>query len=98
MAEKLKDALSTVPEAGKVSIPPGTPTESTLVGVWAEVLGTTGFGIQDDFLDLGGDSLKAIQVLSRLNAHFGLKLTIRELFKLPTIQALGEAVDKARAG
>ena len=98
LGEKLKDSLSAIPEAGKASIPPGTPTETTLVGVWAEVLGTTGFGIQDDFLDLGGDSLKAIQVLSRLNAHFGLKLTIREIFKLPTIQARGEAIDKARAG
>ena len=96
LAEKLKDALTTAaPDARKAPIPPRTPTETLLVGVWAEVLGTLEFGIQDDFLELGGDSLKAVQVLARLNANFNLKFTIKELFNLPTIQALADAVDRA---
>ena len=64
--------------------------------IWQAVLGIEKVGIEDNFFSLGGDSIKAIQVLSRLN-NYGLKLEMRELFKHPVIKGLsGYVTTKSR--
>jgi acyl carrier protein len=68
-----------------------------VLGVWQDVLLSDAFGTNDDFLSIGGDSLKAMQVLVRLNEIFGLQLTIREIFDLPTVQALSAEIDRLTA-
>ncbi|WP_145336780.1 phosphopantetheine-binding protein, partial [Paenibacillus xylanexedens] len=50
-----------------------------------DVLRTEQVGIQDNFFERGGDSIKAIQIVSRLSAA-GLKLAVREIFTHPTIE------------
>ena len=67
--------------------PPQTPTERALAAVWADVLGLERVGIQDNFFDLGGDSILSIQVVSRA-ARAGLKLTPRQIFQHQTIARL----------
>ena len=53
-------------------------TEQRLVEIWQEVLGAERVGIDDNFFDLSGDSIKAIQVSSRLNKN-GMKLEIKDI-------------------
>ncbi|KPV61276.1 bacitracin synthetase, partial [Paenibacillus sp. A3] len=66
---------------------PRTAVEQTLASVWEGVLGATRVGIRDNFFDLGGDSIKSIQVSSRL-FQAGYKLEMKDLFKYPTIAEL----------
>ncbi|CAJ1314008.1 non-ribosomal peptide synthetase [Paenibacillus nuruki] len=66
---------------------PRNEVEETLINVWQSVLGAEKIGIEDHFFELGGDSIKAIQISSRL-FQAGYQLDIKDLFKLPTIAEL----------
>ncbi|WP_421726898.1 amino acid adenylation domain-containing protein [Bacillus velezensis] len=66
---------------------PRTELEKILAGVWESVLGAEQVGIDDHFFELGGDSIKSIQVTSSLY-QAGYKLDIKHLFKHPTISGL----------
>lgn len=67
---------------------PRTPAEQALASVWQSVLGVDQVSITDNFFALGGDSIKALQVSSRL-LQAGYKLVMKDLFHYPTISALG---------
>ncbi|WP_334249241.1 phosphopantetheine-binding protein [Bradyrhizobium symbiodeficiens] len=54
---------------------------------------TEGIGIQDDFFDLGGQSMTAVGLVARLRALFNINLEIALLFERPTIAGLSEAID-----
>ena len=56
-----------------------TPIEETLTEMWSEILGTEPVGIHDNFLELGGHSLNAIQIIARVRAIFGVELSIQSL-------------------
>ncbi|WP_221361227.1 non-ribosomal peptide synthetase [Streptomyces beigongshangae] len=78
------------PERGHV--PPRTPAERTLSRVWAEVLGVGRVGVEDNFFDLGGDSILSIQVVARARAA-GLRLTSKDIFLRQTVARLAAAAD-----
>ncbi|MCK7622569.1 non-ribosomal peptide synthase/polyketide synthase [Streptomyces sp. RS10V-4] len=67
---------------------PRTPAERTLAAIWSEVLGVPEPGTDDDFFDLGGDSVLAARVLARIRAALGVRLTLREVFGARTLAAL----------
>ena len=75
---------------------PRTPVEETLARIWAEVLRVGRVGVDDDFFELGGDSILSIQVVARA-AEAGLQITPRQVFEHPTVAALAE-VALATAG
>jgi amino acid adenylation domain-containing protein/non-ribosomal peptide synthase protein (TIGR01720 family) len=75
---------------------PRTDAERVLAGVWREVLHLDRVGVDDNYLALGGDSIKAIQIVSRLRRD-GWKLAIRELFHQPTIAALAPSLTRVAA-
>jgi len=72
---------------------PRTDTEKAVAAVWAELLGIENIGIDDDFFDLGGQSLVAIKVVSRLGDVFAVDLSLRHLFERPTVAGLSEIID-----
>jgi amino acid adenylation domain-containing protein/non-ribosomal peptide synthase protein (TIGR01720 family) len=74
---------------------PDTPTEQVLAGIWAEVLGVEvgRVGVEDNFFDLGGDSVLSIQVISRIRAALGRAPSPRQLFDTPTIATLAAMID-----
>ncbi|TJZ73126.1 amino acid adenylation domain-containing protein, partial [Rhodococcus oryzae] len=72
---------------------PRTPTEEIVAGIFADVLHTPQVGIDDSFFDLGGDSLVANQVVSRIGAAFGVRLGVRTLFEAPTVLGLAARVE-----
>ncbi|MBH8565767.1 amino acid adenylation domain-containing protein [Nostoc sp. CENA67] len=80
------------PELAENFVPPRTPIETGLAEIWAEVLGIERVGIQDNFLELGGQSLLAIQVVSRIRDSYQVDLPMRSLFDSPTIAQLAQEI------
>ena len=78
------------------SAAPQTASQRMLAALWAEVLDTDRFGIDDSFFDLGGHSLLTTQVVSRLRERHGVDLPLRAMFDHPTIAALAALIDQTR--
>jgi amino acid adenylation domain-containing protein/non-ribosomal peptide synthase protein (TIGR01720 family) len=77
---------------------PRTPMEELVAGVWCEVLRLDQIGVHDDFFALGGHSLRATQVASRLRQALGHEVPLRTLFEAPTVTALAAWLDRAARG
>jgi amino acid adenylation domain-containing protein len=75
-------------------VPPRTEAETVLARIWAEVLGVDRVGVVDDFFELGGDSLRRLQLTSRVMAAFGVTLTPRDVQTTRTVSALGELLEE----
>src|SRR2546421_5588358 len=74
------------------SVPPRTPHEEAIAAIWREVLGRPHVGILDDFFDLDGTSMQAIEVVSRIRDTWGVDIRARDFFVSPTVATLAEAV------
>ena len=66
-------------------VSPRTPVEHSLAEIWSEVLDLDQVGIHDNFLELGGDSLLASQVISLVIKTFQVEVSLRSLFETPTV-------------
>ncbi len=74
-------------------VAPRTTTETQVAQVWADVLGARQVGVDDNFFDLGGNSLNAVRVVSRLRMLFGgSQLSLRTLFEAPTVALLANRI------
>jgi amino acid adenylation domain-containing protein len=69
-------------------VAPRTPVEEKLVAIWEETLGRTQVGVTDNFFDIGGHSLRATQVVSRIAKEFQVKVRLREFIMHPTVEGL----------
>ncbi len=67
---------------------PHTPLEQVVADIWVEVLQLDRVGIHDSFFDLGGDSLTAGRVLSRVRLSFSVELSLRQFFDAPTVHQM----------
>ncbi|MGW0328268.1 non-ribosomal peptide synthase/polyketide synthase [Nocardia sp. NPDC003183] len=76
---------------------PAAGTESVVAQVFAEVLGAAPIGADDDFFALGGNSLVATQVVSRLGTALGRTVSLKSLFEAPTVTALAALLGTADA-
>ena len=74
--------------------PPQTDTQRALCEIWQEILGLERVGIDDDFLDLGGHSLKATRIVSRVYKALGVDLSLRDVFEQPTVARLARLVER----
>ncbi|MFJ8313426.1 MULTISPECIES: amino acid adenylation domain-containing protein [unclassified Streptomyces] len=77
---------------------PRDPLEELLCGLFADILGVSRVTIDDSFFALGGHSLSATRLSSRLRSALGLELPVRSVFEAPTVAGLAEAVRQASAG
>ncbi|MBF6302794.1 non-ribosomal peptide synthase/polyketide synthase, partial [Nocardia amamiensis] len=78
----------------KVFRAPSTPIEEIVAGTFGDVLGVARVGLDDDFFELGGNSLLATQVTARLGAALDTRLAVRDLFEASTVVALAARVER----
>jgi len=73
---------------------PQTPTEKELAQIWMAVLELEKVGTNESFFDIGGHSLMAMQLVSRVRMRFGVELPLYDFYAAPTIQNLAELVEE----
>ena len=78
--------------------PPRTEMERLLAALWCELLAVSHVGMNDDFFELGGHSLLAAQLTARLSAHLDRPLSVKLLFRHPTLARLAAELEQLRAG
>jgi amino acid adenylation domain-containing protein len=74
-------------------VEPRTATEESLVQIWRGLLGATRIGTTDNFFEIGGHSIRAMQLISRIRETFGVTLPLRAVFDAPTISALAQLIE-----
>lgn len=79
--------------SGVEYVKPRNHLEEKLVDAFASILGMERLGIRENFFEIGGDSIKAIQISSRLHKD-GYRLRVKDVFKFPTIETLSAMVKK----
>jgi aryl carrier-like protein len=93
--------LSRVHSAERAFRPPGSPQdgagqptdiEAALIGMSSSVFGLERIGIHDNFLDMGGNSLLAMQIVSRIRSLYQIDFTLMELFEGPTIAQMSSVI------
>ncbi|MEU2002272.1 amino acid adenylation domain-containing protein, partial [Rhodococcus sp. NPDC019616] len=95
---KLDRAALPAPEFGGAATErraPANPVEQTVARVFGDVLGVEHIGVDDDFFDLGGNSLVATKVIARVNAALSVDLGVRDLFEAPTVKKLAGRIEPA---
>lgn len=89
-----KPALAKIPPKGETRqtfTAPANDIEKELAAIWRGVLGVDKIGTDESFFELGGDSIKALQVSARLHQS-GKQLAVKDIFSHPTIQELAPYV------
>ncbi|HEX5715931.1 MAG TPA: beta-ketoacyl synthase N-terminal-like domain-containing protein, partial [Thermoanaerobaculia bacterium] len=76
------------PELETAYMPPRNEVEQALAGIWQEMLGIDRVGVLDSFFDLGGHSLMATQLVSRIRDRLGAEVALDAFFAAPTIADL----------
>jgi len=83
------------PYTETAAVPPRTPDEEAVAAIWRDVLRRPEIGVLDDFFEVGGHSLLAVQVVVRIRKTLGVDIPVMDLFESPTVSALAAAVAKA---
>ncbi|WP_456239116.1 amino acid adenylation domain-containing protein, partial [Rhodococcus chondri] len=77
---------------------PSNPVEETVASVFADLLGVERVGVDDDFFELGGNSLIGTQAVARLGAAFDTQVPVRELFEASTVAAFAARLESHAGG
>jgi phthiocerol/phenolphthiocerol synthesis type-I polyketide synthase E len=77
---------------GQTELRADATIEETVTLIWQHILGVDHVGLQDDFFALGGESLAALQILSRVQDAFGLEVSMKTFFERPTVAGLSEQI------
>ncbi|MDO6435720.1 amino acid adenylation domain-containing protein [Flavitalea sp. BT771] len=73
-------------------VAPSDEVETQLAGIWKEVLNKEDIGILDNFFEIGGHSLRAVQMVSRIYKELNVKIDLKNIFDTPTIASLAELI------
>jgi amino acid adenylation domain-containing protein len=84
------------PDLEVTYVAPKTELQRIIASIWQDVLSLERIGIDDDFFDLGGNSLLAMQVISRINKTLVIDLSVRDLFENPTLEGLAQRNTEAQ--
>ncbi|WP_257126332.1 non-ribosomal peptide synthetase [Paenibacillus polymyxa] len=81
-------------QPGEGRTPPRTPLEASLAGIWKSVLGLEHIGVHDNFFDLGGHSLRATTLVSKVHQELNVELPLRDVFRYSTIEEMALAITR----
>ncbi|MEI6411992.1 MAG: amino acid adenylation domain-containing protein, partial [Bacteroidota bacterium] len=82
--------------SGTVYVAPGNAIEVQLVEIWQQVLGREQIGVEDNFFNLGGHSLRALRMVSIISQNMSVEIKLSEIFAQPTIAGLVKSVEALR--
>jgi acyl carrier protein len=91
-------AQAAVAQAAVAQASPGDDVLERMRAIWEQTLGAGSYGVDDDFFEIGGNSLSAIELMTNIRGRFGVELSIAALLDSPTISALAEAIRQQRKG
>lgn len=94
-AEGVEPRVAIVSVDGGTSEP--TATELAIAEIWGETLGFGQLRLEDDFFELGGDSILALKIANRIQSRFGVEFAVSDLFKVAVLRDLAALVDERRA-
>jgi amino acid adenylation domain-containing protein len=86
------------PELDTPYVAPQTPVEVQLAAIWADVLGLDRVGVSDRFLELGGDSLLATRVVTRVFSQFQVQLPLHVLLEAATVAEMAMVIVQNQVG
>ena len=93
MAERLGISLRPTVAKAPVKITPVTHTEAELARIWSDVLHRSDISTLDNFLELGGDSLLATQIMSRIRQTYQVNIPISSVIESESLATLSQAID-----
>ncbi len=79
-------------QSSEVYLAPRTAAEAQLVLIWQDILGVARVGVRDNFFEIGGHSLRATLLVSRIQKELGGSLSLREVFQWPTVESMARLV------
>ncbi len=88
LPEPAKETIKT----GAKYVAPANETEEKIVEIWQAILGIERIGVEDDFFELGGDSILASQCIARMREEFQVDISLRKIFEQPLLKALSKEV------
>lgn len=77
-------------------VAPETALEKELCGLWQSFLGFEQLGVEDNFFDLGGNSLKAMTLLKRVQKLYNVQVSLKDFFEKPTVKLFSQEISIAR--
>jgi acyl carrier protein len=77
-------------------VAPRNPTETRIAQIWATILRLDRVGVEDNFFDLGGDSLRIVALHSRLQSAFETEFPVTKTFEHPTVTAMAAFLDDTK--
>ncbi|NBE96551.1 MULTISPECIES: non-ribosomal peptide synthetase [unclassified Nonomuraea] len=98
---KLDKRRLPAPDRGSRSVSyeePATEVERELAAIWRSVLRTDTVGADDNYFELGGDSLTGMELMAAISAGFGVELALSVLFEAPTVREMSRAIERERDG
>lgn len=94
----LPEPENTEVERQHAFVSPANELERAIARIWQETLNVPNVGTRDNFFDIGGHSLLAVQVHGRLRSQLGRDLSLTDLFRFPTVQSLAAHLGSSEAG
>jgi phthiocerol/phenolphthiocerol synthesis type-I polyketide synthase E len=94
-SNQLSAPVQTERSVANAYVAPESDLEKALAVLWQEALGVTQVGVEDDYFELGGNSLVAVQLASRVREKFEVEVSLPALFESPTVRRLAQVVEAA---
>jgi acyl carrier protein len=94
--EGARPSLHPRPGLPEPYVAPRNETEEAVARIWQTLLGIEQVGVHDNLFDLGGDSLLAVQITSRVRETLRAEVAMRSVFENPSVAGLVESIERSR--
>ncbi|MCK4257941.1 MAG: amino acid adenylation domain-containing protein [Halanaerobiales bacterium] len=92
--KSLPDPAKTI-DSGVEYLAPQSEIEEVLVKIWSEIFGVDGIGVNHNFFDMGGHSLRAMTIVAKIQKELNLEVRLKEIFVNPTIKKLSAYIENS---